>query len=108
MNLVKTMGLIFFFVFNFFVGASLTYGQGLPIGDQIYDMKRSDLKGFELLRKREWLKKVIQDAQNIKQEIASKDGRDQKEGRTPAGIINKKSQQEWEKEIDLLLRDQEE
>ena len=35
MNLVKTMSLIFFFVFNFFVGASLTYGQGLPIGDQI-------------------------------------------------------------------------
>ena len=33
MNLVKTMSLIFFFVFNFFVGASLTYGQGLPIGD---------------------------------------------------------------------------
>ena len=108
MSLVKTMSVIFFLVFNFFVGASSVYGQGLPIGDQIYDMKRSDLKGFEFLRKREWLKKVIQNAQNVKQEIASKSGQGQKEGRTPAGVVNKKSQEEWEKEVDLLLRDEEE
>ena len=42
------------------------------------------------------------------QEIASKSGQGQKEGRTPAGVVNKKSQEEWEKEVDLLLRDEEE
>ena len=47
---------------------------------------------------------MVQSAQNVKQDIASKD---KKEGRTPASLNDKKSQQEWEKEIDLLLRDEE-
>ena len=104
MSLVKKLNVIFFLGFYCSLGTPPTYAQGLPIGDQIYDMKRSDLKGFDLLRKREWLKEVVQSAQNVKQDIASKD---KKEGRTPAGLNDKKSQQEWEKEIDLLLRDEE-
>ncbi len=107
MSPLRKLSILFFLGFYSFFGTSSTHAQGLPIGDQIYDMKRSDLKGFELLRKREWLKEVIQSAQNVKQEIASKDRKNQKEGRVPAGLMNKKSQQEWEKEIDLLLRDEE-
>ena len=106
MSLFKRLIVIFLLSVCFLSGSFSTYGQGLPMGDRMYDMKRSDLKGFEFLRKREWLKKVIDDAQNLKQEIASKDGKEQKKGRIPASALDQKNQQEWEREIDLLLREE--
>ena len=108
MSQAKVLGFLFFLSLHFLSGNTSAYGQGLPLGEKMYDMKRSDLKGFELLRKREWLKKVIEEAQNLKQEIASKDGKGKQDGRTPAGIFDEKSQKQWEKEIDLLLKDEEE
>jgi len=108
MNLVKMLGFLFFLSLHFLTDTNSAYSQGLPLGEKMYDMKRSDLKGFEFLRKREWLKKVIDDARNLKQEIASKDAKEGQDGRAPAGIFDIKSQQKWEKEIDLLLRDEEE
>ena len=41
---------------------------------------------------------MIDDARNLKQEIASKDAKEGQDGRAPAGIFDIKSQEKWEKE----------
>ena len=59
---------------------------------------------LRFLRKREWLEEVIKKAKNLKQEIANQST--QKKGRSTASVLDEMTQKDWEKEIDLLLKDE--
>ena len=71
------------------------------------DLKKAELNGdmdrLRFLRKREWLEEVIKKAKNLKQEIAKGS---QSAGRSTASVLDEMTQKEWEKEIDLLLKDE--
>tara|TARA_B100000029_G_scaffold484819_1_gene537456 strand:+ start:441 stop:743 length:303 start_codon:yes stop_codon:yes gene_type:complete len=71
------------------------------------DLKKAELAGdmdrLRFLRKREWLEDVIKKAKNLKQEIAKGS---QGTGRSTASVLDEMTQKEWEKEIDLLLKDE--
>ena len=71
------------------------------------DLKKAELEGdmdrLRFLRKREWLEDVIKNAKNLKQEIAKGS---QGTGRSTASVLDEMTQKEWEKEIDLLLKDE--
>lgn len=71
------------------------------------DLKKAELAGdmdrLRFLRKREWLEDVIKKAKNLKQEIAKGS---QGAGRSTASVLDEMTQKEWEKEVDLLLKDE--
>ena len=99
--MVQKIVLVSFFVFIF---SGPSFSQEVL---KTSDLKNAELKGdmerLRFLRKREWLEEVIKKAKNLKQEIAKGS---QGTGRSTASVLDEMTQKEWEKEIDLLLKDE--
>ena len=97
--MAQKMVVIYFFVLLFSVPS---------FSKDISDLKKAELRGdmdrLRFLRKREWLEEVIKKAKNLKQEIANQST--QKKGRSTASVLDEMTQKDWEKEIDLLLKDE--